>query len=109
MLTNENIKFMSAKGICYSLEKSPYRVNVSNFTYFFSSKRYADKFRDNLAENREMFKSQWTSRMKIHFESDTMADIQLYQTIEKRGFYVTIDGEEVHPWQLRFVGEIKIN
>lgn len=109
MLTNENIKFMSAKGICYSLEKSPYRVNVNNFTYFFSSKRYADKFRDNLLENRELFNSQWTSRMKIPFESNAMADIQLYQQIEKRGFFVLIDGEEVHPWQIRFVGEIKIS
>lgn len=109
MLTNENIKFMSAKGICYSLEKSPYRVTVYNLTYFFSSKRYADKFRDNLLENRELFKTQWSSRMKIPFESDAMADIQLYQNIEKRGFYITRDGEEIHPWQIKFVGEIKIS
>lgn len=99
------------KGIFHNLEESKYTISNTEIVFFFSSKFYRNKFMEKYKENRITFNDKADRLMdKPPLNMDTLADITLYKSIEKRGFYVWLKGvsitcEELHRYALRKMTE----
>lgn len=95
------------KGIFHNLRQSKYTVSNTEIVFFFSSKIYMNKFMTDYENNRITFSDKINKVMvKEPYNMNTLADINLYLKIEKRGFYVWLKGvsitcEELHQYGLR--------
>ena len=87
----------SRRGIYYNLSKSEYVVKLDKITLHFSSKLYMNKFLSTYENEIHQFNIKANNIYKNKFELDMsqLAVIRLYELIEKRGFYILIDGNEV--------------
>lgn len=90
---------LTRANVCYDLQVSPHRVEVeynedSKIVFVFSSEFYATNFKDRMNEHREKINKSLTNRFNINIENNILADIKLYDLIEKRGFLI-IHNEEV--------------
>ena len=88
---------LTRDGITYNLEESPYTYTMEygyeRLMFHFSSELYLGKFIERYIKNREEVNSSLTKRFKIEIHNDMLADLKLYSSIEKRGFYIaTING-----------------
>ena len=83
---------MTRDGIEINLRKSPYRVTVGDNTFVFSSALYAKKFSERLEERKQQLARSLSYHYKINMELPGVAEIALYQQIEKRGFYIIMKG-----------------
>ena len=76
--------------------ESEYTVSDNEIVFFFSSAFYRNKFLNTYQEHRNAV---WRIMDKlldgITFNADLLADLNLYETIETRGFYATLKGREV--------------
>lgn len=85
------------KGIYKNIGDSDYCVTVEGITFYFSSRFYLGNF--TKAVEQEM--TDFSKRMekvyndKFNLKMDKFALIRLYELIEKRGFRVVINGEDV--------------
>lgn len=91
---------LTRAGVCYDLEKTPYKesliYNKENvITFKFSSEYNQNNFVNKLKANREKINNSLTKRFNLSVEVDLLADIKLYQSIEKRGFLLAIESENV--------------
>ena len=107
---------LTRRGICYQLEHSPYSHTIDygniEYTFYFSSNNYLNKFIENLEENRELTSEIVLKRIKLKANVDLLADISLYSKVESRGFYITGDNNQwqrVESIQLDGVMKIKEN
>jgi hypothetical protein len=82
---------VTQKGIYHNLRESKYRVSNGEILFFFSSEFYLNKFMDRYKEYRQEFKTKLKRITDVPFNTETLADITLYQVIEKRGFYVRLN------------------
>ena len=91
-MTNEHL---TRRGICKNLAYSPYQFtnlygnNV--YTLSFSSKLHLDKFTKGRDKNHAMIYNDIYKRYKIMFDCTLLADLNLYQKIEKRGCYIILN------------------
>jgi hypothetical protein len=86
----------TTKGIYHNLVESKYVISNSEITFYFSSKFYLNKFMAEYPEHREQFKSKMENLLKESpFNVTVLADIKLYKTIEKRGFFVRFRGAKI--------------
>ena len=104
------MKLTRAK-VAYDLSVSPYHYQVdyegSVFVFVFSSRLYMKKFEEKLLENRESINLSLSNRFGIKVDVPMIADLRLYGTIEKRGFLVVVNGENVTCQNnIRLSGEI---
>ena len=79
---------VTARGIYYNLKETLYFYKVLNYKFYFSSKKYRDKFID-LHKNyiaTETSKLEYVLNTKI-IDSDYLL-FKLYGKIEKRGFFI---------------------
>ena len=90
---------LTRAGISLTLEDSPYYFCLDGVTFYFSSKRYLEKFMQNYKTNREEINSKLTQRYKFSIKLNKLADIYLYIQIEKRGFYIVDNAGECFRWQ----------
>lgn len=85
--------------ICYNLRESPFFHNVnygdSDLCFRFSSKFYEEKFINQLSINRTNINNSLTNRFGFETNVDILADIKLYSTIEKRGFLIQTDKDNI--------------
>ena len=85
--------------IAYNLHISPHIVEVDyegkKVTYHFSSELYTNKFLSRMKDNREIINESICNRFGININLDILADLKLYNTIEKRGYLISIDGEQI--------------
>lgn len=97
---------VTRNGIYYDLTQSPYKITVDNYTYVFSSDLYLVKFQDQYKAHREEISLKLSVRYKVNIKATALADMVLYQKIEKRGFLV-MDGKgnNLCKANLIFVGE----
>lgn len=80
------------KGIYHNLRESVYVASNGEVTLHFSSKLYLKKFIERCKHNRERFKKRVERKdEEIPLNFDVLADILLYEDIEKRGFLVRIN------------------
>lgn len=91
---------MTKNGIEYNLIKSPYYVRINQISInreirlFFSSQRNALKFSEKYKDHINEFNLKYSLKFKIDIDLTLVGLINLYQQIEHRGFYITIDGSE---------------
>jgi hypothetical protein len=79
------------RGIYHNLRESKYVVSNGEITFYFSSELYLTKFLDAYQENRKTFDKKMNSMLQeTPFNMDTVADVCLYQQIEKRGFFARL-------------------
>lgn len=84
--------------IAYNLHISPHILEMDyagqKVIYHFSSELYKVKFLSKCTEHRESIKDSLSKRFGCIVKVDILADLRLYSTIEKRGFLITVDGDE---------------
>lgn len=83
---------ISPNGVCYDLSRSPYTAQYKDFTFAFSTPRNKRKFEDNVMARVEWLEDSLTRRFHFHVSLPMLAAFQLYDQIEKRGFYVEMGG-----------------
>lgn len=89
----------TAKGIYHNLKESNYTVSNTEIVFFFSSELYLNKFLNGYEAHRELFRTRFNRMCNtLYMNTDTLADIQFYGVVEKRGFRVTVKGSDVE-WQ----------
>lgn len=97
---------MTRGGVEYNLNVSPFYKTVNGVTYFFSSRTYLNKFSKKLMSHRCLINKKFE---KIGFDVGftTLCDINLYLSIEKRGFLVKYQGREYQcKNEILFAGEV---
>lgn len=90
---------LTRNNIAYDFKISPFIHNVEyenkSYRYVFSSELYKNKFIERIKENRETINSSLSNRFGFKIKNDILADLVLYRKIEKRGFLVFINEEEL--------------
>lgn len=82
---------MTRSGIETDLQHSPYKFYKEDFTFYFSSERYRDKYIEALPTAIEAIGISLKHRYGINFKGmDKLAMLLLYWKTEKRGFYLEI-------------------
>ena len=91
-------KGLTRNNIAHNLKISPYTLEVDyldgTLTYVFSSELYKTKFFRSFREHRRKVNESIAKRFGIDVVFDRLADIKLYDTIEKRGFLILLDNGE---------------
>ena len=101
------------KGVYHNLKESKYTVSNTEIVFFFSSQFYLNKFLVECQSNRDKFNERMTKLMgTCPLNFNMLADIQLYEAIEKRGFRATlkcgtISSDELYRYALRKMTESK--
>lgn len=89
---------LSRNNIAYDLEQTPHLLKVlyqgQEVVYHFSSELYVQKFRSRLEANRKTIEGSLFNRFGFNINIDLIADLRLYNSIEKRGFLIHINGEK---------------
>ena len=86
---------LSPQGVCYEIEDTPYRFEWRGITYCFSSNPHKNKFKREVRKRELWLNDSLSRRFGMAFHVEVVADVQLYQQIETRGFYLlTNDGAE---------------
>lgn len=84
------------KGIYHNLRESKYVISNSEITFYFSSKIIMNKFLDTYKDNRLKY-----ARFKnTPYNTDILADIELYNKVEKRGFFVCFKRAKLNQYDL---------
>lgn len=76
------------RGIYYNLNESEYSFKYENFTFYFSSQFYLDKFIKTYPTYLKDETIKLKSKYKCHIYCDVMLLLNLYKNIEKRGYKV---------------------
>ena len=99
------------RGVYHNLKESHYAATNGEIVLFFSSRVYLKKFLDGYTEHRKKFihrLSKLTVENPLNME--TLADIQFYRMVEKRGFRALLKGgditcKEIHQYALQKMTE----
>jgi hypothetical protein len=95
------------KGIYHNLKESKYTISNSEVVFFFSSKVYLQKYLDRYMKNREIFIHRIEKAIgEVPLNMVALADISLYEEVEKRGYRAWVKGvemsnEEMYRYALR--------
>ena len=71
-----------------NLKCSPLTFSAKGLLYFFSTELHRAKFIRTLEENRKTVRDRLLKRYRFDIDSDYLADVYLYRSIENRGFYI---------------------
>ena len=81
---------LTRRNIAYDFTISPYKHKVyyedGIIEYVFSSNLYRENFKARLNENRDVINTSLSKRFGFTIVNNKIADLRLYQNIEKRGF-----------------------
>lgn len=93
--------------ICYNLAKTPYKANIENLCFCFSSEKHLQKFKERIKENRDYINRSLSRRFGVEIRVDCLADILLYRKIETRGFLLYDDKGAKITWQKLLMNGLK--
>jgi beta-galactosidase beta subunit len=103
---------VTLRGIYHNLRESKYTISNSEVVFFLSSELYREKFMSGYLENSDKMNEKMNKILTVQtpFNYDTLADIQFYKCIEKRGFFVLLKGvsitwDDLHAYSLRKMSE----
>ena len=89
---------LTRNGIAKDLKTSPYTftevVDEGVITFYFSSRLHLNNFCEKRDENYTMIYNYIYKRFKFKVDCRMLADCNLYQKIETRGFYIIINKKE---------------
>lgn len=75
-------------GVYYNLNESDFCVNIEGFTFYFSSKLYKNKFKNNVRQFIKNESEKINSKYQININLDLYLMIAFYMKVEKRGFKI---------------------
>lgn len=81
--------------VYYNLHESEYHYKFKRFEFVFSSKLYIINFAKRLEEYTKIENSKLGAKYQIELEAYEYLALSLYKKIEKRGFLVYYNGEEI--------------
>ena len=81
--------------VYYNLNESTYLFKYERFTFVFSSKFYIEKFKKELSSYVDIEARKIISRYQVNLEGSEYLALSLYKKIEKRGFKVLFNDEEI--------------
>lgn len=88
---------LTRNGVAKDLAKSPYIYTVITESdvlhLYFSSKLHMKRFNEKRGDNYNMIYNYIYKRFKYQVDCRLLADLNLYQKIENRGFYVKLNKE----------------
>lgn len=88
---------LTRNGIAKDLSKSPYIftefINGNKLDLHFSSKLHLNRFTELRKNNYNMIYNYIYKRFKYKVDCRLLADCNLYQKIENRGFYIRLNKE----------------
>ena len=88
---------LTRNGVAKDLSKSPYIYSVLTekdvLHLYFSSKLHMKRFAEKRDDNYNMIYNYIYKRFKYQVDCRLLADLNLYQKIETRGFYVRLNKE----------------
>ena len=88
---------LTRNGVAKDLSKSPYifteMVNGEQLDLYFSSKLHLNRFVELRQNNYNMIYNYIHKRFKYKVNCRLLADCNLYQKIENRGFYIKLNKE----------------
>lgn len=99
------------RGVYHNLKESKYTISNSEVVFFFSSPPYLEKFMRDYQTHRIEFNRRIDKIVnETPLNMDVLADINLYENYEKRGFRACLKGvdvscEELHQYALRKMTE----
>lgn len=97
----------SARGIYYDLTESDYvfeiNINKENIKFYFSSIFLMKKFTNNVEYYIHNENSKLVSYYKIDIDARKLLMISYYKKIEKRGFKVVINNNDIHENDLSLI------
>lgn len=99
---------ISRRGIYYNLSLSPFNITIDDITFYFSSKLHFQKFTERVNQFKEYTKTRMEKKVKVKCEINQLIVLMLYETIETRGFYIKLNGDEIDCLtKLTFVGSLE--
>ena len=101
---------MTKNGIEMNLHLTPWVYsqvypNGQTVVYCFSSELYRNKFIERQEHNRDQINGSLSNRFNIIFENIILCDLVLYKRIEKRGFLIQLNGEELCQNEVKLNGD----
>lgn len=91
------------KNVIYDLKDSPFYSDEGEFIFYFSSEIHKNKFDRELNKKILWLNDSLSRRFHVGVDASHLAEFQLYQQIEGRGFYVIdmygnsyINGDDVY-------------
>lgn len=81
---------VTKRGIYYDLDETLYSYRISDLKFYFSSKKYRDKFIKESEEFRKLETYKFENRYGTRLLSNEYFLILLYNRIEKRGFLIEV-------------------
>lgn len=100
----------TARGVYHDITLSEYTYTIDTITFYFSSEFYRDKFISEYEIEKDRFNQALNNVYKDRFsiKADVLAWVRLYTLIEKRGFYIIVNGVHVECLDnLAFVLEVE--
>lgn len=91
---------LTKNGIELNLKESNYVVNLTGLSFYFSSELYKNKFINNVKEFVNQENTKINLKYKLQINLETYLAIAFYKKVEKRGFYITADGQELKNIQI---------
>ncbi len=79
---------MTKNGIEFNLNKSNYKLMKGEFTFYFSSKFYLEKFKNNVDEFVENESRKIDAKYKVDINLINYFMVAFYKKTEKRGFLI---------------------
>lgn len=86
----------TARGIYYNLSESEYILYYDNFKFYFSSKFYLEKFKKEYTYYILNESSKINSKYKCVCYADEVLLLNLYKSIEKKGFLVKYKVDNIY-------------
>ena len=92
---------LNANGICYDLANSPYTFTRLGYVFCFSSPLHLKRFKDAYSEREKWACDSLSRRFRCELDARLLADFQLYEKIETRGYCVidSISERRYERWQ----------
>ena len=88
---------LTRNGVAKDLAKSPYifteMIGNQRLDLYFSSRLHLQNFSQKRGDNYNMIYNYIYKRFKYQIDCRLLADLNLYQKIETRGFYVRLNKE----------------
>lgn len=87
----------TVRGVYHNLKESEFVHTIGEIRFYFSSQLYKDKFISRYLKEKERFNDSLNRVYKDKFDiaGDVLAWVRLYSKIEKRGFYIVVNGDEI--------------
>lgn len=97
------------RGIYLDIEESEYFYKKYGYTFYFSSLKYLEKFKNNVDNYIKENNLKLKDRYKINLDFSVMFMITFYKNIEKRGFRVYINKTRQRLSNFSIINNIELN